>query len=128
MHSYFNKYPVFWQWFIYAFGGFILLDLQEDEYKLISRKTGIPINEIDNAFKAYECLFPIENGWFEEIPNTNIKTLKLFSVPFMGVGANFRRYHYLKTKDFEEFSRFVNGKYTLRVCLNFQKREFRNFI
>ncbi len=93
-HRYFRKYPFFWQFFLWVFGGFILNDYEEMEYSILSAKTGIPVNEIPNAFKFYESLFPIEGGWLVDLPNTNIKGLKMFSVPFRGIGANYRRIHY----------------------------------
>jgi len=93
-HKYFHRYPVFWQWFLYYFGGFILKDYEEQEYKLLSEKTGIPVDEIPNAFSAYQILFPVESGWLMDLPNSNISCLRMFSVPFMGIGANVRRIMY----------------------------------
>jgi hypothetical protein len=93
-HKYFHRYPVFWQWFLWFFGGFILLDYEEQEYNFLSQKTGIPVDEIPNAFSAYDLLFPIDIGWFLELPRSNIRSIRLFSVPFMGVGANLRRFLY----------------------------------
>lgn len=111
--EYFPRYPIFWQWFLFVFGGFILKDSIDKEFELLSKKTGIPINQIEKAFKAYEILFPTNNGWMRDIPNTNIKGLKLFSVPFMGIGANFRRIYYAQTKSFDELDSKLNGEYTL---------------
>lgn len=93
-HKYFHRYPVFWQWFLYYFGGFILKDYQEQEYNLLSEKTGIPVDEIPNAFSAYQILFPLEVGWMMDLPKSNISCLRMFSVPFMGIGANVRRVNY----------------------------------
>lgn len=99
MHQYFYLYPVFWQWFLFVFGGFILKDYLHQEYQLLSDKTGIPIEEIDNAIRSYEILFPRDGGWFVEPPNTNIKFLALFPVPYMGLGVSYRRWIYTEDHD-----------------------------
>jgi len=64
-HKYFYLYPIFWQWFLWGFGGFIMLDKKEEELKLLSNKTGIPVDEVENALKVYNILFPTKNNnWF----------------------------------------------------------------
>jgi len=50
-HKYFYKYPVFWQWFMWLMGGFILLDYESQEYDILSDKSGIPVDEIPNALR-----------------------------------------------------------------------------
>jgi hypothetical protein len=90
-HKYFYKYPIFWQWFLWVFGGFILKDYVEEEYKILSKKTGIPTDEIPNALKAFDILFPTRSGWFIDLgANSNISALTMFSVPFRGIGAHYR--------------------------------------
>ena len=110
---YFHLYPIFWQNFLWLFGGFILNDYKEKEYEMLSKITGIPISEIPNAFNAYDALFPIPDGWFQELtPNSNIRVIKMFSIPFMGIGANLRLFKYTKNNKYDELS--VSGKFTLR--------------
>jgi hypothetical protein len=101
-HCYFHRYPVFWQWFLWIFGGFILKDYEEQEYKILSEKTGIPLEEIPNAFSAYEQLFPMNDGWFIDLKYSNIRMIKLFPVPFMGIGANYRRLLYASNSEFDD--------------------------
>jgi len=101
-HKYFNRYPIFWQWFIWIFGGFILKDYEESEYQILSQKTGIPIDEIAHAFESYQLLFPVDGGWFMDLAKSNIRVMKMFPVPFMGVGANYRRLHYTKSHKFKD--------------------------
>ncbi|MBP7795957.1 MAG: hypothetical protein KA059_04185 [Elusimicrobiales bacterium] len=105
-HKYFHKYPVFWQWFMWIFGGFILKDYESKEYEILSKKTGIPIEEIQNAFDSYQILFPRkDDGWFMDLsPNSNIKMMKMFPVPFMGIGANYKKWLYTKSRKFEELN------------------------
>ena len=111
-HRYFHKYPIFWQWFMWLFGGFILKDYEEKEYEVLSQKTGIPTEEIPNALEAYQILFPRDDGWFMDLsPNSNIEMMKMFPVPFTGVGANYRRLLYTESGKFEDLN--LTGMHTL---------------
>jgi len=110
-HKYFHRYPIFWQWFMWIFGGFILKDYEEKEYKTLSQKTGIPIDEIPNALESYQILFPRNDGWFMDLPTSNIKLMKMFPVPFMGIGANYRRLIYTESQEFKDLK--LTGMYTL---------------
>ncbi len=110
--KYFHKYPVFWQWFMWIFGGFILKDYEEQEYQILSQKTEIPIDEISNVLESYQILFPRDDGWFMDLsPTSNIKLMKMFPVPFMGIGANYRRLIHTKSKKFEDLK--LTGMHTL---------------
>lgn len=102
-HKYFLKYPVFWQWFMWIFGGFILKDYEEKEYEILSQKTGIPIDEIPTALGSYQILFPRDDGWFMDLSTSNIKLMKMFPVPFMGIGANYRRWLYTESGESGKF-------------------------
>jgi len=118
-NKYFNKYPVFWQWFMWIFGGFILKDYEENEYEILSQKTGIPVGEIPNALEAYQILFPLNGGWFNDLSNSNIKVMKLFPIPFMGVGANYRRLLYTESRKFKDLE--LTGTYTLTDLIKWSK-------
>lgn len=110
--DYFHRYPVFWQCFLWIFGGFILSDYKDSEYKILSLKSGIPIDCIDRAFEVYGMLFPSRGGWFiESNMNSKIKCMKMFPVPFRGVGANYRRQMYTEDNSFDSLK--VTGKYTM---------------
>ena len=110
-HEYFQRYPVFWQWFMWVFGGFILKDYEEQEYEILSKKTGIPVEEIPNALDSYQLLFPHEGGWFRDLsPNSNIKIMKVFPVPFMGIGANYRIACYTESENFKDLE--LTGAHT----------------
>jgi len=115
--KYFHRYPIFWQWFMWAFGGFILRDYEEKEYEILSHKTGIPVDEIPNALKSYEILFPIkEQGWFlEPSSESNIKLMKMLPVPFMGIGALYRAFIYTESKELNDLK--TTGKHTLNDLL-----------
>lgn len=99
--TYFHRYPIFWQIFTYLFGGIILCDYIKDDYKILSQLTGIPIEHINDAFNAFNILFPRENGWFIQFPRSNIKWHNLFPIPFSGIGVNFRRCEYSPYQTFD---------------------------
>lgn len=110
-HKFFHRYPVFWQNFLWLFGGFILEDYRQREYQLLSDKTGIPTDEIDTALTAFDLLFPTPNGWFTPgSGNSTISYLKMFSTPFVGIGVNYRRLVYTNDKNLD--SLMVTGTYT----------------
>jgi len=113
-HKYFYRYPIYWQWFMWFFGGFILKDYENEEYMILSKKTGIPIDEIPNAMSSYQLLFPQDDGWFIDLnPQvSNIKMIKMFPISFSGVGANFRRIIYADSKKYKKLS--LSGENTLR--------------
>ena len=112
---YFHRYPVFWQYFFWLFGGFILNDYEEVEYNLLSKKTGIPIEELPNAFDSYNKLFPQKDGWFQDIPNTNIKIMKMFPIPFRGVGAYYRNIIHAEENKFDNLE--LTGKFTRKELI-----------
>lgn len=122
-HSHFKFYPSFWQWFLYAFGGFILLDKKEEEYQLLEAKTSIPVEEIDNALSAWDIMFPTKGGWFDTNQYSNIMALKLSSLPFRGIGANYRKLMYCMRADGSdgEYSDLgIDNTYTMKnlICWN----------
>jgi hypothetical protein len=96
---------------MWIFGGFILKDYEEEEYEFLSQKTGIPRDEIPTALESYLILFPQDDGWFMDLRNSNIKLMKMFPVPFMGVGANYRRLIYTESEKFEDLK--LTGMHTL---------------
>lgn len=99
-HPYYYLYPHFWQIFIYVFGGFILMSKKDEEYSLLSKLTGIPTTEVDNALSAFDILFPIPNkSWLINRPQTHIRILQFMPLPISGIGANFRRFVYSEGKE-----------------------------
>ena len=109
--KYFYLYPRFWQYFTYVFGGFILTDIKDREFEILSQRTGLPIEEIPNAFDAFNKLFPREDGWFFKFPNSEIEWHCFFPVSFSGVGANFRRLIYAEGKEYDNlFSMLSKNK------------------
>lgn len=115
---FFHRYPVFWQFFTYVMGGFILTDLRDKEYTYISENTGIPVEEIPNAFDSFNKLFPKPGGWMFAMPRSNIEWHMFFPIPFSGVGANHRRFIHLQgfseeNKTYKELAKLINGQKTM---------------
>lgn len=110
---FFYLYPIFWQTFMFLFGGFILQDYQDQDYELLSKKSGIPIEEIPNALSAMDKLFPVSGSWFwNKEPNSNLRVLNYFSVPFMGLGAFYRlRSYAAENAQYKDLK--VKGPHTL---------------
>ena len=102
----FRMFPVFWQVFLWSWGGFLLKDRLEEEYGDLEKETGVPASEIPIALSAFDKLFPTPDGWFREPRNDSRKVLILMPAPMRGIGA-FRRkermavegYHDLGYKD-----------------------------
>lgn len=109
--EYFHLYPRFWQFFTYVFGGFILTDIKDKEYELLSQKTGIPVSEIPNAFNSFDKLFP-RGGWFCKIPNSSIEWHNFFPISLSGVGANYRRLVYTKDESYESLNQMLSKDMT----------------
>ncbi|MBN2564617.1 MAG: hypothetical protein JXB46_02795 [Candidatus Eisenbacteria bacterium] len=125
-HPYYRNYPAFWQWFVWFFGGFVLLDYKEEEYKMLSQRSGIPVDDIDKAFEAMSTLFPTDSGWFVDHRTSSIRLLKIFPVPFRGNGADFRKKVYTDPPDYHCLR--LTGSYTLNdlikwnnACVDFLK-------
>lgn len=123
-HQYFYLYPYFWQIFYFLFGGFILQCRKDEEYQLLSELTGVPVAEIDNALSAFDILFPIDGSWLLYISNNNIRMLKLMSLPFAGIGVNFRRSVYTHSDDLDKLKDEVTGPYTFRDMMKWTSLAF----
>jgi hypothetical protein len=87
----FRMLPIFWQVFLWSWGGFLLKDRLELEYTDLERETGVPINEIPVALSAFDLLFPLAGGWFREPSNDSRRVLMLMPAALRGIGA-FRRH------------------------------------
>jgi hypothetical protein len=109
---YFHRYAVFWQVFLWLFGGFILEDYKSADFTLLSLKTGIPVEHVPSALAAYDKLFPTPGGWFRQADaNSRITFLKLVPPPMMGVGAHYRRLQYAYSQNLDDLTA-LTGRYT----------------
>jgi hypothetical protein len=92
---FFHRYALFWQVLLWGFGGFLLEDREETEFDFLSTQTGIPIEEIPNALRAFDLLFPSRGGsWIVNPGNSSCTIVKLVPVFFRGLGAFQRRLRY----------------------------------
>ena len=116
-------YPSLWQSFVFVMGGFLLKDMLDDEYHILSELSGVPKDEISEGLMAFDLLFPLNTGsWFIDKPKTSIRILQFMPLPFSGIGANFRRFYY-RTDDehctYNDLADKLSGKYTLNDLLKF---------
>jgi hypothetical protein len=95
-HAAFKRYPLFWQVFLWGFGGFYLNDRTEIEFAWLSEQTGVPVGEVPNALQAFDILFPYPNGgsWFATPGPTHATRVKMMPFPMCGLGALQRRLRY----------------------------------
>lgn len=98
----FRRYPVFWQTFLWAWGGFIMEDMKQQEYAMLSQHTGVPTDEIDSALRVFDLLFPTSGGWFTVPAGSSRRLLKLMPAAMRGIGADYRL-HLNKAANFDVF-------------------------
>lgn len=109
-HKYFYLYPYFFQVFFYVFGGFFMTAKKEEEYRLLSRITGVPVEEIDNAFAFWDILFHLpDSSWLREVnPHKGMIELKMVPAPLRGLGVNLRRHLYAPEGEIDNQKQFDN--------------------
>jgi len=93
-HKYFKRYPVFWQVFLWGFGGFYLNDRKEQEFQWLAEQTGVPVEEIPNALKAFDLLFPMGKSWLFRLPQSECVIVKMVPTALQGLGAYHRELRY----------------------------------
>ena len=109
---YFWLYPVFWQAFLWGWGGFILNDREGQEFKEMSLQTGLPTEHIPAALEAFDLLFPLPGGrlWLTSTNQASYRFVRMVPGPFRGIGA-FQR---LKKSGMEEYRDLkLGGQYTV---------------
>lgn len=83
----FRMFPVFWQVFLWSWGGFLRKDHVDEEYADLEKETGVPGSEIPVALSAFDKLFPTPGGWFREPANDSRRVLILMPAAMRGIGA-----------------------------------------
>ena len=89
----FRFFGIFWQVFLWSWGGFLLNDRLDEEYAMLAAETGVPVEEIPLALSAFDLLFPVPNGWFRTPKNDSRTVLMLMPAAMRGIGAHRRRVH-----------------------------------
>ena len=116
-HNY--LYPYFFQIFFYVYGGFFMVARKNEEYNVLSNITGVPVNEIDNALRFWDVLFPTSSSWMTTMNHGGLYYMRFVPSPLRGLGVNYRRHYYAsdELKDSEE--QFENlKKLTTEHCYN----------
>jgi len=121
----FRLFPAFWQSFLYTWGGFFLLDRLDQEYERISKETGVPVEEIPVALKAFDLLFPVDGGWMRKCSTAKHWLVMLTPAALRGIGSARRLdmygckgYSDLKYTDYTgaDLSRDNNATYRILSC------------
>lgn len=111
----FVLFPIFWQVFIFSWGGFLLKDRIELEYQFLSDETGIPIKDIPKALSAFDILFESDGTWFVETENDSRIILKLTPPATRGIGS----YARLKRYEIENYKELgYNDQTTKRMIID----------
>lgn len=87
-------YALFWQQFLWGWGGFYLDDREEAEFAWMSAASGIPVDEIPTALRAFDHFFPLPQGWFVTPGWTAARVVRMMPTYFEGIGAHHRRQTY----------------------------------
>jgi hypothetical protein len=103
-------YPLFWQVFTWAFGGFLLDNLKEQECVCLESLTGIPRDQIENAIGAFDCFFPKSTPWFMYPHRSRCRVLQFVPMPIQGLGAFHRKLRYAV----EDYNDLGDNDYTER--------------
>lgn len=96
----FRRYALFWQQFLWGWGGFYLDDREDAEFAWMSEYSGIPVGEIPTALQAYDRFFPT-GGWFVTPGWTCARRIKMMPTYFHGLGVHHRRQTYEYSNDLE---------------------------
>jgi len=111
---FFHRYATLWQWFLWVFGGFLLLDYEEQEYENLSRVSGVPVEYVPSALEAFDLLFPVSGSWLRDMgEDWRIRLLVLAPMPFAGIGANYRRCLYAQDETYDGLA--LTGKHARSV-------------
>lgn len=84
----FRRYALLWQVFLWGFGGFFLLDREDEERRWLAAQTGLTVAEVEQGLSAFDDLFPLgQSRWIVPLGGTRIRMAKLVPAPFRGIGA-----------------------------------------
>jgi hypothetical protein len=89
--------PVFWQVFLWGWGGFLLADRIEAEFQQLSLETGVPLDGMEEALAAFDWFFG--DKWISRPVNDTRRVLRLMPAALRGIGAHHRRVLYGPFRD-----------------------------
>lgn len=90
----FYLYPYFYQIFFFVYGGYFMVSRKDEEYKVLSGITGVPVGEIDMALDFWDQLFPTPTPWMTTINHGGLYYHRFMPAPLRGLGTNYRRHLY----------------------------------
>jgi hypothetical protein len=103
-------FPLFWQNFLWAWGGLLPLDHRDGVMTQIEAASGMNSGDGANAMAALDNLFPTNQGWirtFEDFASYQFVLMTPFH--FQGVGA----FHQLSLAGLTEYDQYLpTGQYT----------------
>jgi|GEM_PF-2901547 len=79
--------PVFWQVFLWGWGGFVLTDRLDAEYAALSKETGVSIDEVPSVLGVFDRLFSGASPWLMQPSGDTRKLLKITPCFVRGIGA-----------------------------------------
>lgn len=99
----FERFPFFWQMFLWGLGGFYLTHRQEEEFAYMADLAGIELNQVPVALEVFDRMFPLAGGesWLKRPGNVDICLCMLVPGALRGVGA-FHRLERDRLKTYEE--------------------------
>lgn len=105
----FRLYPLFWQVFLWGWGGLILLDREHEDYVGLAEQTGLAVSEIPSALEAFDWFFPTD-GWLSQMPTASYRYARMVPWPFQGLGA-WQRLLRAQRAEYDELG--LGGQYTV---------------
>jgi hypothetical protein len=87
----YRLFPLFWQVFLWGWGGFILTDRIDEEYSALAEQTGLTKEEIPKALDLMDLFFPQDKKWFWQNESVSYRLVKMVPTGFQGIGAYQRR-------------------------------------
>ena len=111
----FERFALFWQVFMWGWGGFLLDDHRSAELEALASQTGLTVSEAEAALGFYDRLFPSGQNWLRRMRTASYEFVALVPWPIMGIGA-FRRLSERQARDYSALG--VTGQYTQHDLIN----------
>lgn len=103
-------YPVFWQVFLWGWGGLLVKDLGKADLGGLMNESGLSETSLRSAFRAFDLLFPLEHtSWIREMSSAAYKFVIMVPWGFQAMGA-LRRLTRSGKKSYSELG--LSGQYT----------------
>lgn len=93
-HPHFYQYSYFYQIFFFVYGGYFMLSRKDEEYKVLSVITGVPVEEIDMALNFWDLLYPTSSSWMTTMNHGGLYYHRFLPSPLRGLGTSYRRHLY----------------------------------